>query len=78
MAHLCEEVYDFLVGLPASYFLERNFHTDAINTYYPEYVHLPYETKTLPLRRNNRLNTARFSIEATRHFFLQQFGKLYQ
>lgn len=75
--YLCEEVYDFLAGLPASYFLDRNFHMDAINAYYPEYTHLPYETKTLPLRRNNRLNIARFSFEATRYFFFSNSSENY-
>lgn len=75
--YLCEEVYDFLVGLPASYFLEGSFHTDAINAYYPEYAHLPYETKTLPRRKDSRLNIASFFLEATRHFFFSRSSANY-
>lgn len=65
--YLSEEVYDFLAALPASYFLDHNFHTDAINAYYPEYAHLPFEVKTVPATTCNRINIAKFSFDTIRY-----------
>lgn len=42
------EVFDFLTSLPAEMFLDHNFHTETIAFAYPEFAHLPYESKTAP------------------------------
>ena len=42
---LAHQVYDFLSGLPASWFLDHQFHTAAITGYYPEYAELPFQNK---------------------------------
>ena len=40
------DVVDFLTSLPASLLLDRQFHTDVIIRAYPEYKHIPFESKS--------------------------------
>jgi hypothetical protein len=37
-----EQLFDFMTSLPASHFIGRSFHTEAINRAFPDCVHLPY------------------------------------
>jgi hypothetical protein len=67
--YLSGGVYDFIAALPASYFLDHTFHTDAIAAYYPEYAYLPFETKSLPPTRNSPRAIAAFSLKVARYFF---------
>ena len=46
--YLAHQVYDFLAGLPASYLSEGQFHLEAINSFYPKYAWLPFESKSQP------------------------------
>jgi hypothetical protein len=39
------EVYDFLSAMPWQFFVDQQFHTDAIARAFPEYAHLPYAVK---------------------------------
>lgn len=38
-------LFDFLVSLPAEYFLDHTFHTETIRRAYPDYADIPYESK---------------------------------
>jgi asparagine synthetase B (glutamine-hydrolysing) len=44
------EVYDFLTSLPASMFLNKAFHRDAIRWAYPDFARIPY-AKSVPSPR---------------------------
>jgi asparagine synthase (glutamine-hydrolysing) len=43
--YLDPALFDFLLGLPPELFLDHRFHTDTIHAAFPEYAHLPFETK---------------------------------
>lgn len=66
---LSRNVYDFLANLPASYFLDRSFHTEAIARYYPAHANLPYETKgkVLAPTRSAREHIAGYAWDAARY-----------
>ena len=49
---LAAPVFDLLARLPAEYFLDHSFHTEAISLSYPKYAHLAYEAKDA-VRRGN-------------------------
>ncbi|MEJ2745278.1 MAG: hypothetical protein P8123_06285, partial [bacterium] len=66
--YLSGKIYNFLAALPASYFLDKKFHTDTITVYYPEYAHLPFETKTLPETRSSPCAITAFAAGAARYF----------
>ncbi len=68
--YLAYDVFDFLTRLPASYFIDHTFHTDAIDAFYPEYAHLPYEDKTapgMPRTKIRRKELPRFLYETYRY-----------
>lgn len=43
--YLDAAVYDHLTSLPASMFLDRQFHRETINRRFPEHAHIPFDTK---------------------------------
>lgn len=64
---LAAPVFDFLAGLPAEYFLDHGFHTDAIAVCYPEYSKLPYEIKGANSTRQNWVDLAHWSQKIMRY-----------
>jgi hypothetical protein len=50
--YLDPEVFDFLSSLPAAFFLDHSFHTEAIHLAFPQFADLPYEEKKRPARRS--------------------------
>lgn len=64
--YLSGDVYDFLAALPAAYFLDHAFHTDAIAAHYPDYAHLPYETGAFPRARTDLRTVAAFAAGTAR------------
>ena len=54
--YLAMDVYDLLSGLPATYFLDHNFHSEVIEQFYPEYAAITYAGKERP-ERNSGLTT---------------------
>jgi asparagine synthase (glutamine-hydrolysing) len=70
--YLSEDIYSFLAGLPASYFLDHAFHTEAIAGHYPEHAHLPYETKTSTASRSGRRSIAGYGWDAARYCLLSE------
>lgn len=44
--YLMRDNYDFLTGLPAEFFIGRQFHDRTINRYYDRYSHIPFENKS--------------------------------
>lgn len=43
--YLDQSVYGLLSALPASYLLDKSFHTDTISRHYPAYAGVPYASK---------------------------------
>ncbi|MEX0686556.1 MAG: hypothetical protein WD267_13960 [Balneolales bacterium] len=43
--YLDHELYKFLSTLPIEYLLDGNFHSDTIRRAYPEFAHIPFESK---------------------------------
>lgn len=66
--YLSREIYDFLAALPASYFRDKKFRTDAIAAHYPEYAHLPFEAEAPPATRSNLRTIAAFTLDTARYF----------
>lgn len=58
---LASPVFDLLASLPAEYFLDYSFHTEAIAGSYPEYAKLPYEIKDTNSARQNWADLAGWS-----------------
>ena len=50
--YLAMDVYDLLSGLPATYFLDHNFHSEVIEQFYPEYAAIAYARKKRPEKRS--------------------------
>jgi hypothetical protein len=44
--YLDHDLYDFVTGLDASFFLGNKLHDEAITRTYPKYAHLPFEDKS--------------------------------
>jgi asparagine synthase (glutamine-hydrolysing) len=61
--YLSHEVYEFLAALPASMFVDHNFHTEVIRESYPEYAHIPFENKAYD-RTSSRSQVARVVASA--------------
>lgn len=60
--YLDSALYKFLSSVPAEYLLDRTFHQKAIEARYPEYAHLPYETrKAHPQKQSYRQNLLQLS-----------------
>ena len=64
---LAAPVYDLLASLPAEYFLDHEFHTEAIVRNYPEYAHLPFEIKSAPRNRQNWFDLVRWTSQVARY-----------
>ena len=58
---LATPVYDLLSALPAEYFFDHSFHSEAIARNYPQYAHLPYEAKDAPPTRQRWFDTIRWT-----------------
>lgn len=43
MPYIDDAVYDHLSSLPASYFLDKTFHTETIHRMFPQYAGIPYD-----------------------------------
>jgi hypothetical protein len=65
--YLLQNIYDFLSSLPVSYVLDGKFHTDAISIYYPEYAHLPYETRSAPDTVSNKIDIRKYVYEVVKY-----------
>lgn len=79
---LADQVYDFLASLPVSYLREGQFHLEAINSLYPKYSWLPFESKSklkptnewrqkLTGLKNNSRHFAQFGQELLAYTFSQ-------
>jgi len=51
--YLSGTVFDYLSSLPASFFLDHSFHSETIQTTYPEYAFIPFERKEHAGRKKN-------------------------
>ncbi len=71
---LAAPVFDFLASLPAEYFLDHSFHTEAISLCYPDYSNIPYESKGHAPRRPSWLNLAHWSQDVFRYCVLRSDG----
>jgi asparagine synthase (glutamine-hydrolysing) len=65
--YLAAPVYDLLASLPAEYFLDHSFHTEAIRAQYPQYAHIPFENKDVPPTHQRLSNTARWTAQVARY-----------
>jgi hypothetical protein len=45
MPYIDEDVYDHLAALPASYFVDKTFHTETIHRLFPQHADIPFDTK---------------------------------
>ena len=59
MPYLDDDVYDHLAALPASHFLDKTFHTEAIHRAFPQYSDIPFDAK-----RTSRAGRWRFRAES--------------
>jgi hypothetical protein len=59
------DLVDFLTSLPASLLLDRQFHSDTISRAYPEYKHVPFESKS-GLRMDSTMRRPQFSRSVAR------------
>ena len=73
---LAAPVFDLLASLPAEYFLDHSFHTEAISLRYPNYAHLPYEAKDAVATRQRWLDLANWTTQVTRYCVLGAKGVL--
>ena len=64
---LAAPVFDLLAGLPAEYFLDHTFHTEAISLRYPQYAQLPYEAKDAVATRQRWLDLANWTNQVARY-----------
>lgn len=72
--YLNREVYMFLSSLPASYFIDHSFHTEAINRYYRMEPNLPFETKSAEKKSGRYMEVFRF-VSSLVGFFLPSILK---
>lgn len=71
---LAASVFDLLASLPAEYFLDHSFHTEAISLRYPKYAHLPYEAKDAVATRQRWLDLANWTTQVARYCVLGAKG----
>ena len=71
---LAAPVFDLLASLPAEYFLDHSFHTEAISLSYPKYAHLAYEAKDAVATRQRWLDLANWTTQVTRYCVLGAKG----
>ncbi len=71
---LAAPVYDLLASLPAEYFLDHEFHTEAIVQNYPEYAHLPFEIKSAPRNRQSWFDLVRWTSQVARYCMFDRQG----
>lgn len=45
MPYIDDDVYDHLASLPASYFLDKTFHTETIHRMFPQHADIPFDRK---------------------------------
>jgi asparagine synthase (glutamine-hydrolysing) len=64
---LDRDLYDFLASLPASIFLDHQFHTDTIARAYPQFADIPYEKKNHSVV--NRAHYRRFALEVGKYYW---------
>lgn len=67
---LAAPVRSLLSGLPAEYFLDHSFHTEAIAAFYPEAAGLPYEAAGARPTRSARARIARYGRQFARRCLL--------
>ncbi len=72
--YLDHDLYTFLSSLPAEYFLDYTFHQKTMEKRYPEYAHLPYETKTSQPKKSS-LASSYFQTSELIFYFLRSFSK---
>ena len=71
---LAAPVYDLLAALPAEYFLDHGFHTEAIVQNYPAYAHIPFEVKNGSPNRQNWLDLVRWTGQVTAYCLVGRQG----
>jgi hypothetical protein len=65
--YLDHDLFDFLVSLPMAMLADHTFHSDTILRAYPQYSHIPYESRAAPEQDQGELKE---------HFLLNaQFGR---
>lgn len=73
--YLDHELYSFLTSLPAEYFLDYTFHQRAIEKRYPQWAHIPYETKKAPLKVSGKISSCLQTAEFLVYFLRLFMGK---
>jgi asparagine synthase (glutamine-hydrolysing) len=61
------DVFDLLTGLPVEMFVDRTFHTAAIQRAFPQYKHIPFESKKKTPAANPRLYLMRNWLRVLSH-----------
>jgi hypothetical protein len=69
--YLDHDLYDFLSFLPASMFLEHNFHTETIRQAYPSYAYIPF-AKKLDAAVRSRKYFRKFTLDLMAYAFRQR------
>jgi asparagine synthase (glutamine-hydrolysing) len=72
---LATPVYDLLATLPAEYFLDHEFHTEAIVQNYPAYAHLSFEAPNSTQNRLNWFDLARWTGQVASYCVISGKGR---
>lgn len=68
------EMYRFFTSIPVELILNTRIHDEVISQHYPEYAHIAYETKEMPLKANS-LMTNWYQLGEYAVFFRKAFGQ---